>query len=93
MKPTKRLTEERLARYAELDAKEKAIHEEKESIRQAIIADGRDVIQMGRMVAMVSEAERLTARPREEIIEEIGEKACSRIMRKVRFHKVSVRKR
>lgn len=86
-----RITAAILKEYSDLDTKEKAIACRKEELRQAIIEHGS--CAMGDHEADVTEAERQTAKPRDEIIAEIGAKACSRIMKTVRYTKVSVRKR
>lgn len=88
-----RITESLLKKYHKLDIKERAIREQREAIRQAILADGRDEIAIGTMVASVCESQRMQAISRDEIIAEIGAKACDRIMRKVKFSKVSVKKK
>lgn len=87
-----RITKSLLNEYMELEAKEKAIHERKEKIRLALISNGS--CTRGDITADVAESERLTIKTKGEVyaIVKDARLAC-RLFKRVRFHKVSVRRR
>jgi hypothetical protein len=87
-----RITKALLSEYAKVDAELKKLSDKKEEIRAALIADGRQTIEMDGVVVSIDEYTQERFIPMKEAIEVLGEKTCRRITKVVTAHRVSVRR-